>query len=251
MLFVSLFCVIISIVDSRLAAYYVIVIPSVEVLYGLQDSQTLKCHDCRSTSLWLSTNGHFYKTCRGWKLSVIATMLTHILTSIQPHYISAHTPNGSPRPSLLPLLSLLNLFIRLVIKPTLTGPKIVHNRIAQVTIKNKSPCPSVSDLSNIPFDWAIAEIKNPISPLATMALPKMLAGYSDCGLYSRKILHTFLALLFVRVGGGAGREKRTSQMPQAALPRAMRREKTIPRQRVSASKSLLMGIEKPMEPWCY
>lgn len=57
-------------------------------------------------------------------------------------------------------------------------------------------------------------------------------------------------LLDCGAGGGNGeREKWTSQMPQESFPRAMRREYIRPRQRVGGWKSLVIGMERPMEPY--
>lgn len=60
-----------------------------------------------------------------------------------------------------------------------------------------------------------------------------------------------LDLLFGFGAGGVDgeREKRTSQIPQDSFPRAMRREYIRPRQRVGGWKSLLVGMERPMEPY--
>lgn len=65
--------------------------------------------------------------------------------------------------------------------PTLTGPITVHSRIAQVATRKISelpPVPVVEELvvSKTPVDSARELMRNPISPRATMALPKIAAG---------------------------------------------------------------------------
>lgn len=70
-------------------------------------------------------------------------------------------------------------------KPTQIGPSTVQSRMAHVTTRNRSPCCIVVDdeeevgTMKMPLAWARADIKKPISPRATMALPRMQAGYRD------------------------------------------------------------------------
>lgn len=92
------------------------------------------------------------------------------------------TPKGSSRPVACLRSVSCNRLTCLTRSPTVTGAKIVHNRIAQVTIK-KSCDPSAPELApNTPLLSAMELTKKPISPRATIALPSIAAGYSDRGL---------------------------------------------------------------------
>lgn len=70
------------------------------------------------------------------------------------------------------------------------GPSKVQSRIAQVTTRNSSvlpPSPKTSLAS------ATELIRKPISPRATIALPRIAAGYSDLGLGSAVRLRVVFA----------------------------------------------------------
>ena len=87
-------------------------------------------------------------------------------------YRTPHTPKTSFVPFPLQLSSLRT---RLTNSPTPRGPIIVHSTIAQVTIRKISESP-VDEEPKVPLLSAMAEIRKPISPRATMAMPRIEAG---------------------------------------------------------------------------
>lgn len=58
---------------------------------------------------------------------------------------------------------------------------MVQRRIAQVATRKMSELPPSGGEPNTPLLSASEEIKKPISPRATIALPSINDGYSDCG----------------------------------------------------------------------
>jgi hypothetical protein len=103
--------------------------------------------------------------------------------------ITNHEIPQTPRTSALTTLpsfstTFSNLFTLLTRRPTDNGPRIVHKTIAHVTIKKIGDEPDsalVVPGENIPLLSAMEDIRKPISPRATMALPKIDAGYREIG----------------------------------------------------------------------
>lgn len=92
-----------------------------------------------------------------------------------------HAPSTLCFPPLDFLSSLFTLFTR---RPTQSGPIMVQSVIAQVTIRKSSEGRSGAPACplKMPVLSARAEIKKPISPRATMAHPRMQAGYVEIGI---------------------------------------------------------------------
>lgn len=99
------------------------------------------------------------------------------------HYSTPQTPSTSLRPSTACSPFFCSFLTRLTNSPTVNGPTIVHSMIAHVTTRKISsgPLDEAEAEENIPLLSAIDEIKNPISPRATIALPIIAPGYSEMG----------------------------------------------------------------------
>lgn len=157
--------------------------------------------------------------------------------------------------------------------PILTGPIIVHRRIAHVATRKMSEFSPSCVVPKTLLLSAKEEIKKPISPRATIALPSIRDGYSDCGFGS---LRGDWRLRFEFAEGGCWGlvwlveasvdgvvlvvccpsgswtlvgvlVKRTSTRPQASLPRIMRIVYTMPRHTMAPRNICVMGIEKPID----
>lgn len=115
------------------------------------------------------------------KLDTIAQL---ICGTVAFSYDTPQTPNTSPRTT-FPCFStpVCNCFTLLTKSPTASGPRIVQSMIAHVTTRKLSELlPFDCDAEYIPLLSAIEEIRNPISPRAAMAHPRIEAGYSERGL---------------------------------------------------------------------
>ena len=115
--------------------------------------------------------------------------------------------------------------------------------MAQVTIRNRSELLSSPADEKIPRLSATAETRKPMSPRATIAQPRIDAGYSDLGFGKARLLlwasEPDVAILLL--------ENRTSQTPHRSLARTINMKYTIPREMTKRLNSCDMGIEKPRE----
>lgn len=107
-----------------------------------------------------------------------------VLATVPFCYDTPHTPNTSSR-TILPCFSApcCNCFTLLTKSPTASGPRIVQSMIAHVTTRKLSELlPFDGNAEYIPLLSATDDIRNPISPRAVMAHPRIEAGYKERGL---------------------------------------------------------------------